>query len=149
MVPIDTIRNREVVASATEAAEFLRTFHWCGKINRGYLAWWCPGLFGVFKFHVTPKKNSVPNTVWVVVHNTPRACSLCDDAENWQDALKDFIWEMRRWIKSGPRDVDRVALEKHLRTIEDAWVNAAPEGLSQCDFSDLLSIEDDGPVPIS
>jgi hypothetical protein len=149
MAPIDTIGDREAVASATKAAEFLGTFLWRRKINRGYLAWWCPGLFGVFKFHITPNKKSVPDTVWVVVNNIPPACSVCDDAENWQDALKDFIWEMRRWIKSDPSDVDIVALEKHLRTLEDAWVNAAPEGLPQGNLGQPASIEHDGPVSIS
>ena len=71
MVPIDSIHNRDAAASATEAAEFLKRFHRCEKINWGYLAWWCPGLFGVFRFHVAPKTTSVKDTVWVVVHNAP------------------------------------------------------------------------------
>ena len=127
MVPIDSIRDPEAIACATEAAEFLGTFPWCGKINGGYLAWWCSGLFGVFKFAVTPTKVSVNDTVWIVVNNTPRACSVCDDAENWQDALNDFIWDMRRWMKSDPPNVDAVALKKHLQTLEDDWVKVTPD----------------------
>ena len=150
MIPIDTIRNREVVASAAEAADFLRSFPWCGKIERGYLACWRPGLFGVFRFHITPKKNSVKDIhVWVVVHETPRACSVCDEAENWKDALKDFICEMRRWIRSGPRTVDTVVLEEQLVTLDGVWIKEEREGLPQIDFSDVLSIEDEGPIPIS
>jgi hypothetical protein len=66
-----------------------------------------------------------------VVNKVPRASSVCDDAENWQDALKDFILEMRRWMKSNPPNVDAVALKKHLQMIEDDYVNVTPDRLSQ------------------
>jgi hypothetical protein len=134
MLPIEAIRDPKAIASSKEAAEFLGSFPWCGKINRGYLACWCSGVFGVFQFDVTPTKISVNNTVWIVVNSTPRACCLCDDAEDWQDALRDFISEMRRWIKSDPRNVDTATLKKYLQNLEDDWANAAPERLCQDTF---------------
>jgi hypothetical protein len=126
MVPLDAIRDPEIVASAEQAVDFIRSFGWCGKVHGGYLARWRSSTFAVFKFHIAPTRPSVKDTVWVVVNQSPRACSVCECAEDWQDALKDFIWEMQRWLKSDPGNIDTGGIESYLKNLRDDLLSTAP-----------------------
>ncbi len=126
MVPLDAIRDPEILVSAKQALDFVRSFHWCGKVQSGHLAQWRSGSFAVFKFQIDPARPSAMDVVWVVVNHSPRACSVCDCAEDWQDALEDFIWEMQKWLKSDPQNVDAFRIKSYLKNLRDHLLDPGP-----------------------
>jgi hypothetical protein len=40
----------------------------------------------------------VDDTLWVVVGDSPPAFLVCDDAPDWQSALRCYVREMQRWV---------------------------------------------------
>jgi hypothetical protein len=124
LVPIEVIKNPIIANYAQDAGELLKTLPWCKEVRHGHLAFAIPELFAVFVIQVVPRLKVIPGTVWVVVFHEPRACFVQDKASKWQDALDDFISEMRWWIRSHPADTSAPGLEDRLdavRKSQQAW----------------------------
>jgi hypothetical protein len=96
--PIAEIKNIEVRQLANEAENFLLSHHWCKEIENGYHAWAIAGVIGVFLFDIIPLKPEVDKTLWVITGDLPDAYLVTDEAENWQEALGAYVYEMDRWV---------------------------------------------------
>jgi len=99
MTPIAAITDPEMVDFGEEAQRFTASFVWCKEVTGGHLAQGFVGL-GVFLMELVPARIGVPTTIWVVVGREPMARSVCDSADNWRDALKHHVWQIRQWMKS-------------------------------------------------
>jgi hypothetical protein len=100
MIPIARIKNREVCKFGKRAQTFLLSHSWCRKIEKGYLAWAIAGVIGIFLFRLKSNHRGADSTLWVVVGDIPPAYLVCDDAENWQQALEVYTYEMSRWVRA-------------------------------------------------
>jgi hypothetical protein len=122
LAPIEVIKDPIIAKYAQEAVEFLRTLPWCKDVQQGHLVFAIPELFAVFVIQVVPRLKVIPGTVWVVVFHEPRAYLVNDKASEWQDALDDFISEMRLWIRSRPADTSAPGLEDRLEALQQKFV---------------------------
>ncbi len=122
LVPIEVIKNPIIANYAQEAGELLKALPWCKEVRQGHLAFAIPELFAVFVIQVVPRLKVIPGTVWVVVFHEPRAYLVHDKANKWQDALDDFISEMRWWIRSHPADTSAPGLEDRLDALQEKFV---------------------------
>jgi hypothetical protein len=122
LTTLEVIKDPIVVGYAKEAVDFLKTLPWCSEVRRGFLAFAVPRLFAVFVMQVVSRRKSIPGRVWVVIFDEPRACLVNDDALEWQDALNDFIWEMRRWVRSHSGDASALGLEGRLDALQQEFV---------------------------
>lgn len=97
--PIAAITDPAMLEFAHEAQRFIASFAWCGNVTGGGLVQALPGL-GVFLMELVPTRIGVPNTIWVVVSQEPLARSVCDWADDWKDALKHHVEQIRQWMKA-------------------------------------------------
>lgn len=99
MTPMDAIADLEMAEFAEEAKRFTASFIWCQEVTGGRLAQGHAGL-GVFLMELVPARSGVPKAIWVVVSKEPLARSVCDWADNWKDALKHHVEQIRQWMKA-------------------------------------------------
>ena len=110
MIAIENIRSPEVREMASEASDFLSSHQWCGEVTSGRLALAVAGVVGVFQFDFVPAAPGVDDTLWVVVGDLPPAYLVRDESPGWQEALRSYVHEMRRWVAAvrGGSDLDDV-----------------------------------------
>ncbi len=82
----------------SEAKEYILSFNWCNKINESYFGVVEPSCFGVFLFKIEPFYPVVDRWLWVVVGDIPPAYLVCDKSSNPDDAIRAYVYEMRRWV---------------------------------------------------
>ncbi len=144
MIPIGKLRGRAVRELAQEARQFLKSFEWCKRIVRGYLAWAVAPCVGVFFFRLVPARTVVDRELWIVVGDLPPAYLVCDDAQTFQEALDCYGTEMMEWVKAGRkrRSLKKVIpvnapptpeyanmLESRIKFIRKHFVDVSPEML--------------------
>jgi hypothetical protein len=98
--PINAIKNEEVKTLARDAENFLLSHNWCQGIAAGYLSYAVAGVLGVFLFDIFPSRTDVDNTLWVIAGDLPPAYLVTDDANTWQEALEQYVYEMRHWVEA-------------------------------------------------
>jgi hypothetical protein len=106
MIQVTEIKSPEVAQMAVEARQFLDSHRWCGEITAGRLGFAIAGVIGLFQFDFEATKPEIDNCLWVVVGDLPPAYLVCDDNPTWQDALRGYIREMRRWVGAVRRGED-------------------------------------------
>ena len=143
---ISKIQNSEVKQLASEAADFLLSHRWCDDIKEGYLSFAIAGVLGVFLFEIIPSEPEVDETLWVITGDLPPAYLVTDDAENWQEALVCYVYEMRLWVETvkNSESLDGVIpvdvaptkeyaemLESRLQFIEDNMINVPYDSIEK------------------
>lgn len=98
MKPAADIVNRDVRALAARAEAYVEGFGWCAGVRGSALGFALGGTLGVFRVELVPAGPGVDAAVWVVVGDLPPAYLACDDGDGWQDALRGYVAEMRRWV---------------------------------------------------
>lgn len=135
---ISKIQNPEVKQLADEAERFLLSHKWCDDIKEGYQSFAIAGVIGVLLFEIISSEPEVDDTLWVITGDLPPAYLVTDDAENWQEALKCYVYEMRLWVEAvkngeslddvipvdvAPTKEHAEMLESRLQFIEDNMIN--------------------------
>lgn len=106
VVPIESLRgesdigSEEMCALFDEAAEFLKAFSWCERIEEGFLGMGIPGLAGVFLFRIKPAQSGVDPWIWVITGDLPPAYITTESAPNPACALDGYIGAMKSWVKA-------------------------------------------------
>lgn len=59
-----------------------------------------PGVIAFFLFNIVPNAPDIDEWLWVVVGDLPPAYLVTDDAKTVNNALKAYIYEMRRWTQA-------------------------------------------------
>jgi hypothetical protein len=93
------IENPEVQDLAQRAIAFVRGFRWCLDVSACSLAFAVAGVLGIFRVELVPGEGADP-TVWVIVGDLPPAYLWFDTDDTWQDALRGYVEEMRRWTEA-------------------------------------------------
>ena len=99
MRTIAEIENPEVQEFAHRAIAFVRDFRWCREVTACTLGFAVAGVLGIFRVALVPGEGADP-TVWVIVGDVPPAYLWFDTADSWQDALRGYVTEMRRWTEA-------------------------------------------------
>ena len=99
MKSVAEIEHPEVKAYAQRATAFVRGFRWCRDVTACTLGFAVAGILGVFRIDLVPGEGADP-TVWVVVGDLPPAYLYYEPSDSWQDALRDYVEEMRRWAQA-------------------------------------------------
>lgn len=100
MIPAHRIRNPELQELAGEAHSFLSSQKWCAEIRSQHLAWGIAGVVAVFFFRISPSVSGVDEELWVVVGDIPAAYIVSPKNDGWQNALRGYVYEMRRWVRA-------------------------------------------------
>ena len=100
MTPVSAITDEDLRELSDEATAFITTFRWCRKVREGFLAFGVSGVIGVFLFRIEPALLGVDEALWVIVGDLPPAYLVCDDAPDWREALRGYIFEMRKWVEA-------------------------------------------------
>jgi hypothetical protein len=106
VVPVESMRGdtdvdtEEILALCDEAAEFLRGFSWCGRIEERFVGLGVPGLVGVFLFRFEPRGSGVDPWVWVIAGDLPPAYITTENAPNPACALDAYIGAMQSWVRA-------------------------------------------------
>ena len=106
VVPVETLRGRstfdvgELLVPYDEAAEYLRAFSWCERIEEGFAGICVPGLFGVFLFRFVPAREGVEPWVWVIAGDLPPAYLTTENAPNPACAVDAYIGAMQSWVRA-------------------------------------------------
>ena len=89
--------TRQLHELAEKAREYLASFKWCAGILESYHGVVIPGVLGVFLFKIMPARQEVDEVLWVVVGDLPPAYLVTDDASTPEEALREYVREMRAW----------------------------------------------------
>lgn len=81
-----------------KARGFLSHFDWCSEIREFYFGDGIGDVFAIFLARIIPSRQSVDEYVWIVVGDIPPAYLVTDDCPSPKEALKGYIWEMRKWV---------------------------------------------------
>lgn len=130
MTRVNDLIDDEQLTLARKAADFLRTFRWCGVIKESFLAFDIGYPLGVFLFRIEPRLIGVDDTLWVVVGDCPSAFLVCDNAPDWLGALRCYVFEMQRWVdavRSG-KSIDGIIPVNVSPTLEHANMLASRLG---------------------
>jgi len=104
MIPIDGIEATnieyvdEVLELSRRATEYIGAMPWCRTITRGWLAYGCGYILGVFYFHIVPARQDVPQFHWVVVGDLPPAYLATDCCGSSDEVLGAYVCEMQEWV---------------------------------------------------
>lgn len=94
------VDTEEILAVCDEAAEFLKGFSWCGRIEERFVGLGVPGLVGVFLFRFEPAGSDVDPWVWVIAGDLPPAYITTENAPNPACALDGYIGAMQSWVRA-------------------------------------------------
>lgn len=124
-----------------EAQRYINGFDWCGGIQGSYFGAGVGGIFGVVLFGIRTCGEEVDEWLWVVVGDLPPCTWLPMIAPALSEALRRYIEERDRWIKTARegQPVEALApvsllpsreradeLDGRLRFIEDEIVPLLP-----------------------
>lgn len=98
MLTLDEIQKPEVKTLAEKAVSFVQRHSWCAEVVSGQVGFAIPDKLGVFLLELTPAGPEAERQLWVVVGDVPPAYLVCDEAPDWQQALKRYTEEMSRWV---------------------------------------------------
>lgn len=88
----------EVKELAKEAYRYLLSFPWCLSINKGWLAYSCGYVIGLFYFEIVPDvAKGADSHVWVIVGDLPPAYIDVLSAPSASGALDLYIGLMDEW----------------------------------------------------
>jgi hypothetical protein len=102
-VPAANIRNPEVSALVAEAVGFVRRHQWCGQVHDVQLAFAIAGVLAVVRVDLEPLTARAEPRVWVIAGDLPSAYIVYEEGDTWQDALRGYVYEMRRWGEAAQR----------------------------------------------
>jgi hypothetical protein len=100
MTPVSALANADLQQLADEPTSFISAFRWCRNIHESFLAFGVVGIVGVFLFRIEPALIGVDEMHWVIVGDLPPAYLVCDKAPDWREALRCYVFEMRRWVEA-------------------------------------------------
>jgi hypothetical protein len=100
MTRVADLTDKELLALAHRATEFLTKFRWCSRVKESFLAYDMGSMLGVFLFRIEPRLVGVDDTLWVIVGDLPSAFLVCDHAPDWIGALTCYHYEMQRWVEA-------------------------------------------------
>lgn len=88
----------EVKELTKEAYSYLLSFPWCLSINKGWLAYSCGYVIGLFYFEIVPDvAKGADSHVWVIVGDLPPAYIDVLRAPSARSALDLYIGLMDEW----------------------------------------------------
>lgn len=88
----------EVKELSKEAYRYLLSFPWCLSINKGWLAYSCGYVIGLFYFEIVPDvAKGADDHVWVIVGDLPPAYIDILSAPSAHSALDLYIKLMEEW----------------------------------------------------
>jgi hypothetical protein len=126
LTPAESIRDPEVAAIVADAAAFLWTHDWCGAILDLRVAFAVAGVLAVVRADLEPRNARADARVWLIAGDLPPAYIAWEDADTWKDALRGYVFEIRRWID---------AVRAHSPVADLIPVNVAPTE----EYAELLS----------
>ena len=83
-----------------EAVAFLRGHRWCGHVHDVQLAFAIAGVVAVARVDLEPLSARAEPRVWVIAGDLPPAYIVYEEGDTWQDALRGYVYEMRRWAEA-------------------------------------------------
>ena len=83
---------------AVESREFIESFDWCGKVERGWFGFGVGGIVGVFLFEIQPTMPHIDRVLWVIVGDLPPAYLVVDQSPTPYAALTTYVGLMQDWI---------------------------------------------------
>jgi hypothetical protein len=86
----------EVLKLSVEATEYLNSFKWCEKINKGYLCKEWGYRLCVFYFEI---ESTAMKSVWIIVGDMPPAYIDIQHASSPSQALERYVVLMDDWIE--------------------------------------------------
>jgi hypothetical protein len=95
---MSSLRDADVAAMASAATDFLAAQRWCGRVLSAVPVFVVEGVVGAFRCSLVPRQPDADVMVWVVVGDLPSAYLAHEPGDSWQDALRGYIGEMRRWV---------------------------------------------------
>jgi hypothetical protein len=96
--PAAEILDPEVRTLAARAQSYVEHFGWCQEVRACHLGFAISGVLGVFRVELEPRGAGVDPAVWVVVGDLPPAYLVFEEGDGWQDGLRSYVDEMRRWV---------------------------------------------------
>ena len=85
-----------------DSVTFLRRHRWCGQVHDVQLAFAIAGVLSVARVDLEPLTATAEPRVWVIAGDLPPAY-IVHEGDNWQDALRGYVYEMRRWVEAAER----------------------------------------------
>lgn len=52
----------------------------------------------MFYVQVTPRRSWIDDRLWIVIGDLPPAYLVCDNINDWQEALATYVEEMKKWV---------------------------------------------------
>lgn len=92
----DTLLLRQMLP---EAEAYLRSFTWCGGIQRSFFGGGVGGVFAVFLFNIRPTRPEVGPWIWIVTGDVPSAYLPIEDAKSSAEVFKTYLWGMSKWVE--------------------------------------------------
>jgi hypothetical protein len=83
---------------ATDARNYVTSFHWCLPIRAMYLADGIGGIVALFLFEFDGKIGGTDDKLWVVVGDLPSAYMIVEPDDCAQEALERYCLLMDDWI---------------------------------------------------
>ena len=100
MIPVDQLQNLKLIEYAQRVTPFLQKLGYWSSIDSIVLAWGVSDIVAVFFVQVTPKRLEIDDRIWVVVGDLPPAYFVCDNINDWQEALGAYVDEMGKWVEA-------------------------------------------------
>lgn len=89
---------KELVELAEFARSYLLSHKWVRRVSSGFLDRGLAPMLAVFYFEIEPIE--ADEAVWVIVGDIPPAYLDILSAPNGEEALKSYVWAMRRWVRA-------------------------------------------------